>query len=52
MSKSKDFVISNGKLGEYKGNDTRVEIPSSVTSIGKSAFYGCSSLTSITIEIK
>ena len=45
----RDAQIENGVLIKYKGNAKEVVIPSSVTSIGNSAFYGCSSLTSITI---
>ena len=47
---SNDFVIvANGCLIKYKGKDSCISIPDSVTSIGNWAFSGCSSLTSITI---
>ena len=44
-----DFIITNEKLIKYRGNETNVTIPNSVTSIGEGAFAGCTSLTSITI---
>ena len=49
-----DYITSNNKIGEYffgeKEKLKRVILPSSVTSIGSSAFSGCSGLTSVTIE--
>ena len=36
-----NFEIKNGKLINYNGSDTRVEIPSSVKSIGSRAFGSC-----------
>ena len=44
-----DFVIENGVLKEYCGNETNVTIPDGVTEIGEEAFDGCSGLTSVTI---
>lgn len=44
-----DFVIENGVLTKYVGKGGDVVIPSVVTSIGRGAFSGCTSLTSITI---
>ena len=41
--------MANGCLIKYKGKDSCISIPDSVTSIGNWAFSGCSSLTSITI---
>ena len=46
---SPDFEIEDGILEYYRGNGGDVVIPNGVTSIGDSAFEGCSSLTSITI---
>ena len=45
----KDFKIVKGVLKKYKGRSSVVVIPDSVTSIGASAFSGCSGLTSVTI---
>ena len=48
MSNPSDFVIENGVLTRYKGSGGDVVIPDVVTSISW-AFYGCESLTSVTI---
>ena len=44
-----DFKIKNGVLVKYRGKDSNVVIPDSVTSIGDRAFWYCASLQSITI---
>ena len=44
-----DFVIENGVLEKYTGNETKVVIPDSVTEIRACAFKGCKSLKEITI---
>ncbi|HIY98328.1 MAG TPA: leucine-rich repeat domain-containing protein, partial [Firmicutes bacterium] len=44
------FIIEDGVLKEYKGNAFKLVIPDGVISIGEDAFYGCSSLISITIS--
>ena len=43
------LIIKNGVLKEYKGIDTNVNIPETVTTIEETAFYGCSSIESINI---
>ena len=51
MSNINDFVIEDGKLLKYNGNDNNVIIPDdgSFTSLGDDCFLGCESLESITI---
>ena len=49
MSDIKDFVIENGVLMKYTGNETNVVIPEGVTSIGGWAFSRCTGLTNIEI---
>ena len=49
MSNINDFVIEDGVLVEYTGEDTDVVIPDSVTELGDWCFNGCESLESITI---
>ena len=44
-----DFIIENGILRKYMGNDKNIKIPDSVTEIYAYAFHGCSSLTSVSI---
>lgn len=48
-SPAADFEIENGTLVKYVGPGGDVVIPSSVTKLGKEAFYGCTSLTSVVI---
>lgn len=43
------FVISNGILTKYLGNDSIVSLPSIVKRISSSAFMGCSEVTEISI---
>ena len=49
LSAENDFVIEDGVLIQYKGTDTEITIPDSVTSIGDGSFFLCDSLTSIVI---
>ena len=45
----KDFVIKNGALIEYSGEDASVVIPEGVTRIGNSVFLGCIQLVDVII---
>lgn len=49
FSQYPDFVIEEGVLKSYKGNDSVVTIPYGVTSIGWGAFCDCNSLENIVI---
>lgn len=43
------FVIENGILKKYTGNEARVEVPSGVTEIGDNAFARCEDIESVVI---
>ncbi len=45
----KDFQIEDGILIKYTGKGGDVVVPTGVKKIGEGAFFGCSSLTSVTI---
>ena len=49
MTAASDFVIKNGVLTEYTGSGENVVIPDTVTRIGDTAFFECTSLKSVTI---
>lgn len=44
-----DFVIENGVLKKYSGEDAHVDIPEGVTGIGWATFVNCSVLSGVTI---
>lgn len=49
MSNASDFVIENGHLFEYLGNDTEVVVPEGVTEIHYDAFHGNRNLTKVVL---
>lgn len=49
MSNINDFIIENGVLKEYVGDDEAVIIPEGVVQIGKEAFSGREDIVSVTI---
>ena len=46
---NKDFVIENGVLKRYRGNENRVIIPGDVVTISSWAFRKCIHITDVTI---
>lgn len=49
MSNADGFVIKNGVLTEYIGEDTEVYIPEGVTAIGDEAFYDRGDIRSVVV---
>ena len=49
MSNINDFMIKEGYLWKYNGNDTNIEIPDGVTSIASDAFADCDDITRLII---
>lgn len=46
---SKDFVIKDGILMEYRGSDEHIIIPENVTALGEGCFKNCRNVTSVVI---
>ena len=44
-----DFVVKDGVLTAYTGDDTDVEIPNTVTEIGESVFFGNTTIKKVII---
>jgi len=49
QGQNRDFFVEGGVLRGYSGNATNVTIPSNVTVIGMTAFFGKSNITNISI---
>ena len=49
MNKNQDFIIEDGVLKQYIGNEKSVIIPDTVKIIGKYAFCRCASVESIKV---
>jgi deoxycytidine triphosphate deaminase len=49
MTNLRGFEIIDGRLKGYKGNASKLEIPSIVTAIDRHAFYLCASLEEVTL---
>ena len=49
MGNASDFIIENGVLIKYNGNDSVITIPTDVTEIGTEAFAGKKKITEITV---
>ena len=47
MNRMDDFVMENGVLLEYRGEQTEVVIPAEVQRIGSQAFWGCPRVTRV-----
>ena len=49
MSNINDFMVKDGYLWKYNGNDTNIEIPDGVTSIASDTFADCDDITRLII---
>ena len=49
MSNASDFIMEDGVLTAYTGNDTHVEVPEGITKICRHAFSNCFTIHTITL---